>query len=300
MQFHEVATGFKFLEAGRAKSDGTLLFSDYARGGIHRLSSTGALEQWANDLRSIGGLVENDDGRLLLTGAGGIWLLDLDNDHRTRVPITLEAQRCFNDVESDGAGGFYVGTIDLVERAEQRPPAYGELLHVAADGSVNVFARDIGAANGIGIDAERGLLYLSDTGTGVWQFSIPSSGVASDRQLICDLEDSDGLTVDSTGAIWVAGWKSGTINRIDPNSYEITTFRVPAGQAMTLAFGGNDLRDLYVFGGSDVTDPGSPATASIYRASAPSKGVQSSRTSIRTAQANDPMETASHQSLSGE
>lgn len=169
MIFERIATGYKFLEAARADEKGALYFSDYARGGIYCRLPDGATRHWLRDMHAIGGMAFNDDGRFILSSAEGLWLFDPATD--VREPLLLEVEgerRSFNDIEPDGAGGLYAGTIDLGARGQGIAPRYGELLHLAADRTLTILRRDVGAANGIGLNADRTILYLSDTGTGVW------------------------------------------------------------------------------------------------------------------------------------
>ena len=281
MRFTPIATGYKFLEAGRVAEDGALFFSDYGRGGVYRLDTAGDRRCWLANVRGIGGMAFNDDGQLLVSAIDGLWLLDLDADERAPVPLETGGARNFNDIEADGAGGFYVGTIDLAARAQRLPPAYGELLHVTRDGGCTTVGSGIGAANGIGVDPLHRSLYLSDTGAGIWRFPLHAPGVVGERELLYEMTDSDGLTVDADGNVWVAAWETGSVVRIDPASRSATRYPLPGGQAMTLAFGGADGRELYVFGGSDVLDPEAPAKASIYHANTGNAGVPPAKTSVR-------------------
>ena len=295
MRFSEISTGYKFLEGGQVDSDGAIFFSDYALGGVYRLDAAGVTRRWLEDVRGIGGTVLNGDGGLVVSGMDGIWLLDLDTGKRAPILLEVEGQRRgFNDIEGDGHGGFYAGTIDLAARAQQRPPSYGELLHVTPDGRCTILARDIGAANGIGIDADRGMLYLSDTGTGIWRFPLPAPGMVGERALLYPMADSDGLAVDAGGIVWVAAWETGAVVRIDPATREATRYPLPDGQAMTLAFGGPDWRDLYVFGGADVLNPHTPATASIYRARTDHAGRQAAKAAIRPTRDRSEAQPAMH------
>lgn len=281
MIFTAIASGFKFLEAGRVDERGRVYFSDYARGGVHRLDGA-TLDSWLPQVQGIGGMAFNDDGRLLLSGGDGLWLFDPASGERRPLLLEVEGKRRgFNDVEPDGAGGLYAATIDLEAGPAGRPPRYGELIHLAADGAVTILRRGIGAANGIGIAPDGGTLYLSDTGTGIWRHALTARTAVADATLIHAAPDTDGLEVDAAGNIWTACWQSGQVTRIAARDGAVSTFPLPQGQAMTLAFGGPDLRDLYVFGGADITNADGPAVASLYRARVEVAGQAQGRTSFR-------------------
>lgn len=283
MNFHRVSTGHKFLEAGRVDEDGALFFSDYALGGVHRLDADGSVQRWLPDLRGIGGLALNDDGRLVVSSAEGVWLFDPASGRNHALLREVEGQeRSFNDIEPDGQGGLFLGTIDLAARSAGTAPRYGELVHLSTDGSVLVLRRDIGAANGIGLSPDGTSLYLSDTGTGLWRHVLSRSTLTLEpAELIAEFTDSDGLEVDGDGNIWVACWQSAMVRQFAPDGMPLGDFAIPEGQAMTLSFAGADLSNLYIFAGADVTDPESPATASIYRVEVEAKGRDMAKTSFR-------------------
>lgn len=277
--FEQLATGFKVLEGGRVDEEGRAWFSDYARGGIYRLEPDGTLHNLFPEALGFGGLALNDDGRLVISGREGISLLDPDAG--TRVPLLLEVDgepRCFNDVEPDGEGGMFAGTIDPLSFTTGAPPRYGELLHIAADRTVTVLRREIKGANGIAIGPDGGLLYLSDTGTGVRRFAL-SGRTIGEGVLVAELPDSDGIEVDSSGGLWVARFAAQEVLHLDKDGTR-STLSIPVGSPMTIAFGGPDLKSLHVFAGSDLAQPDSAPRASVFRTKVDMAGQKLRRTSF--------------------
>jgi len=56
----------------------------------------------------------------------------------------------------------------------------------------------------------------------------------------------DGLTVDSEGSVWVALWGGSEVRRYAPDGRLALTVDVPAANVTSCAFGGPDLRTLYI------------------------------------------------------
>ena len=77
-----------------------------------------------------------------------------------------------------------------------------------------------------------------------------ATGSVRDRRVLAQLDGSsglpDGLTVDAEGFIWFAEWYGGCVCRYDPDGTLERRIAVPAKQTSSLAFGGPDLRDIFI------------------------------------------------------
>jgi sugar lactone lactonase YvrE len=69
-------------------------------------------------------------------------------------------------------------------------------------------------------------------------------------QIFADLRDArlnpDGAVSDAQGNLWVACWGAGCVICLDRSGDERARIEVPARQPSCPAFGGADLRDLYI------------------------------------------------------
>jgi len=54
------------------------------------------------------------------------------------------------------------------------------------------------------------------------------------------------MTVDSEGCVWSARWDGGAIYRYAPNGERLERIAMPAKKISSMAFGGDDLRDVYI------------------------------------------------------
>ncbi|HET8612888.1 MAG TPA: SMP-30/gluconolactonase/LRE family protein [Sphingomonas sp.] len=256
--FEIVAQGFEFAEAPRVDDDGAVCFSDLTGGGYYRAKAGGAIETILADRIWIGGAALDAAGGVVCGGKGG---LVLAKDGVAR-PLLSEIDGrpiiAVNDIEADAAGGLFGGTIDFMavfERGE--PPSGGLFFHLDPDGALRVFRDDVVASNGIGFSPDGRLLYHSESTVGVWAWRLGDGGLPAGRpELFAELEDSDGLAVDAEGGVWVACWRNAELRRYRADGVLDRTITLPFPHLVSLAFGGEDMRDLYVATGGDADHPG--------------------------------------------
>jgi sugar lactone lactonase YvrE len=103
-------------------------------------------------------------------------------------------------------------------------------------------------------------MYLSDSGTGsvdAFDFDGVTGAIGARRPLVrIDLPGvaPDGLTVDERGDIWVGLYGGWAVNCYGPEGSLRATVQIPAAQATSCAFGGNDRRTLFVTTGRERLD----------------------------------------------
>jgi xylono-1,5-lactonase len=260
-----IAEGFAFCEAPRAEADGTVWFSDLTGGGYYRRKPGGAIETVLADRIWIGGAVLDEGGGVVLGGKGGLILLDADG--ATQPLLEEIAGRpiiAVNDIEGDGRGGLFGGTIDfeaVFVRGEK--PGGGSFFHLAPDGTVTVLRDDVVASNGIGFSPDGRLLYHSESTVGIWEWRLGADGLPHSPRLLAAADDCDGLAVDAEGCLWVAFWSEAVIRRFRPDGGVDRCIALPFPHVVSLAFGGADGHDLYVATGGDADHPGKGGVARI-------------------------------------
>jgi len=264
MQFEQLATGFGALEAPRVDARGNLYFSDMIFGGIYKRSPEGVQQHFLGDSFNVGGLVFNQDGRLICSGRGGLFYFD-ENSGATQPLLTHIEGRAIevsNDIQVDDQGGIYGGLIDFNALAAGKTPSYGVLYRLDPSGEVTVLATDVGVSNGIGFSPDRTRFYHADSMRGIQVYEL--NGAHSAPRLLASPPGADGLAVDAEGGIWVACYTSAEVRRYLPNGDLDRTFAFEAQSVLSLCFGGEDLRDLYVVT-ADFQNPERRAAA-VYRA----------------------------------
>ncbi|MGY0486731.1 SMP-30/gluconolactonase/LRE family protein [Streptomyces sp. WG-D5] len=186
--------------------------------------------------RAGGGIVVNLRDGVGSYGTDGTfaWL------HREPVP-----GRRGNDAAVAPDGALWAGSM-----AYDETPGGGNLIRVAPDGAVTEVLGDVTISNGTGWSPDGSLMYYVDTPTGrIDVFDVDGERIGGRRELVT-IEDGagfpDGLTVDADGCVWVALWEGGAVRRYTPEGALDRVVELPVGRPTACAFGGADLRDLYV------------------------------------------------------
>jgi sugar lactone lactonase YvrE len=192
-------------------------------------------------------------GGLLVALRSGIVLLDTDSGAITSLadaPYDTTLLR-FNDGRCDAAGRLWVGSI-----YEPRNQARGSLFCVER-GIVRDTSKHVTVSNGLAFSPDYRTLYHADTTAhriDAYEFDIVNGSLGNGRVFqqfsLNKFHDyggrPDGATVDSEGAYWCALYEGGRIVRIAPDGELLRTIVLPLRCPTMVAFGGVDLRTLYV------------------------------------------------------
>lgn len=191
--------------------------------------------------RARGGTIMAYRNRLVIADA------DLAAGRDVETPLVNFASERFNDGACDRRGRFWVGTMD---RRLKEP--VGSLYRVDPDLSIRRMETGLICSNGIAFSPDDRILYHTDTGAGIiyaYDFDADSGAIAARRRFV-DFAGlagrPDGCTIDADGCLWVALIGAGCIVRVDPAGSRITEIGLPARSVTSVAFGGADLRTLYV------------------------------------------------------
>jgi D-xylonolactonase len=273
MKIELLAEGYVFLEAPRVDSRNYLYFTDVSLGGIFRRAPDGKVEHMLTDRKPIGGLALNADGRIVVSGPGGLILFDEKTGDRENLFDTLDGKpvSSINDIQPDGEGGVYAGLVeagtavalmrgDNSKMSEPQPLALltsGRRAHNVAVGAV--------VTNGIGISPDRRTVYQAETFDGILAFDRASDGSLFNRRLAIRQPMSDGIAVDSEGYVWIAAVQESAVVRYAPDGKFDRRIELPVKEVASLIFGGEDCRDLYVVTGSDIRKSSFERTGRVYR-----------------------------------
>jgi sugar lactone lactonase YvrE len=228
----------------------TLYWVDIAVGAVYAHPG-GAHPPTRLDLGAqVGCLGLTDDPQTLVAGLRTGWhLLDLPTGGLTFL-ADPEADRptCrFNDGAVDPAGRFWTGSL---EDGEERP--LGRLYRLGGDGGYTTVDEGFFCSNGIDWSPDGRRMYFADSRADViyrYAFDV-ESGTAADRRVFADTSAlagiPDGLRVDAAGDVWCAFWDGAQLIRFTPDGAVAEKLPVPVPRPTSIAFGGPDLRTMYI------------------------------------------------------
>jgi len=113
------------------------------------------------------------------------------------------------------------------------------------------------------------IFYFADTvGRRIYRYDLDrQSGRLSDRRLFLEFTPEqgqpDGMTVDEEGGLWVCHWGGWGVTRYLPGGRTSMRIDLPAPNVTSCAFGGEDLRTLYITTAKDDMTPADAAKAPL-------------------------------------
>ncbi|MCC6578893.1 MAG: SMP-30/gluconolactonase/LRE family protein [Phycisphaeraceae bacterium] len=194
------------------------------------------------------GIALHHDGRLVIAGRKGMFLWNAEGQRETMVGPVNGEPIPFNDMIADAKGRLYAGSVYW----KPGQPKTGFLHRVDLDGSIHVIDDDVLIANGLGFSLDQRTLYFADSAARIiYAYDVnPDTGDISRRRVFTRLPSDeglpDGLTVDAMGFVWCAQWYGSQVVRYDPDGKVERRIKLPATQISSVAFGGDDLCDLYI------------------------------------------------------
>ncbi|GAB3453779.1 SMP-30/gluconolactonase/LRE family protein [Massilia terrae] len=164
------------------------------------------------------------------------------------LPLELGEHVRLNDAKADAHGNLWFGSMNNAD--VHRPD--GRLFHLRRDHTLSVQDQSIHICNGPTFSLDGGTMYHTDSLLAqVSAYPIGPDGATGAAQPWRRFDDAvegspDGMTTDSEGAIWIAQWGGGRVCRYAPDGTLDTIVRVPVSQPSSCAFGGPDLKTLYI------------------------------------------------------
>ena len=228
-----------------------LYWVDIGRHLIHRLEARdSSVRSWFfNEPPAALALTDRADTLLVAIG-GRVILWQPANDARGEFafPEKNWPRARLNDGRADPAGYFWVGSMHY-EESEGTP--VGRLFRIASDASVAVVKTGIGISNTVCWSPDGRLFYFGDTLTNtisVWDYDASSGTIANERPFFAgfDRGGPDGSAVDSQGYLWNARYGGSCVVRVAPDGKIDRIVEMPVPNITTCAFGGPELKTLYI------------------------------------------------------
>jgi sugar lactone lactonase YvrE len=274
-QFEKLASGIYLEGLAVDYKRGVVWYSDVITGGVHDIKPDGSSTVTLNPGRMwTGGIMMNEDGAVLSTGEGGIMWNHPDTGKSGWLLDRLEGKPIngINEMMPDGTGGIYFGTNDIEMVIRSQPTRPTALYRLTLDRQVIKLAEGINFSNGIMLSPDRKRFYCNDTFVGTWSFNVQPDLSLTNKRMLLEKVDADGMALDAEGNVWITGFRSNFLTRMRPDGTLLPPVQTPAGAISQLRFGGADMRDFYITAvpadGGDSLKDGKPLTQKnsfIYR-----------------------------------
>jgi sugar lactone lactonase YvrE len=222
---------------------------------IRRFSGAGPVRSWTLPER-VGCIATLPDGRVLAAMESRIALVTLAEAGPAQLDTLTTLQHPvlpmrFNDGRCDPLGRLWVGTMALGEHAGQ---PLGGLYCLDERGLSGPHVSGLITPNGLGFSPDGRTAYLSDSHPSVqkiWAFDFSlEAGTLSNRRLFVDMNPlpgrPDGAAVSADGVYWICANDAGQIHRFTPEGQQLESLHLPFPKPSMCAFGGADLRTLFV------------------------------------------------------
>ena len=203
------------------------------------------------ELESMVGTVVPATGDFFAIAAQETGITGIKEDGSTEIladfPPDAEENVRFNDGKCDPHGRLWVGTMH-----KQAKQGAGKLYMLEGD-SLHIKESGVTISNGIVWDTSINVMYYIDTPERcVYAYDYePETGEISNRRVVIEIPKEkggpDGMTIDAEGKLWIAHWGGHGVYRWDPQNGELLQkIEVPAPNVTSCAFGGEDLKTLYI------------------------------------------------------
>ena len=226
-------------------------FVDIKGRAIHRYHEpSGDTRTWPAPAEP-GFVLPTKDGRFIAGLQTGLHWFDPANGAFERLE-SIEANlphNRLNDGFVSADGHLWFGSMD-----DEEKDATGALYQRLAGGSVKRDAPYV-ITNGPTESVDGRVLYHVDTlGKVIYAFDKANDGTLSNRRVFTRVDQGidkgdghpDGPITDSTGDIWCSLYGGWGVNRYDSEGRKLSKLMLPVSNVTKAAFGGKDLRTLYM------------------------------------------------------
>ncbi len=225
---------------------------------LHRWTAADAVQTWtANEM--IGCIAMHSSGGFIAGMESGIFHLRLPGQGQgsalqaellADAPHSTPGMR-FNDGRCDRQGRLVAGTMMINMAVGQGNPSVSSY---SKNSPLKLLVDKMVVPNGMAFSPNGRTMYLSDSHPSVqtvWAFDYDTAtGMPSNRRVFVDMHPlpgrPDGAAVDADGCYWICGNDAGLVHRFTPQGKLDRSLAVPVKKPAMCAFGGDDLRTLFV------------------------------------------------------
>jgi sugar lactone lactonase YvrE len=207
---------------------------------------------------SIGAFALRQAGGFIVALRDGVWLASAQGRLERKVADAPfdPAHHRFNDSRCDPRGRFLLGTMN-----EARDAPSAALYRLEPDFTLTPILEGITIANGLCFSPDGRTMYHADTPTHTvraFDYDLGAGAPSGPREFhrwSAEPDRPDGATIDSAGNYWVALYRGGRVVQLSPRGEVLSEHPVPARCPTMCAFGGPDLRTLYITSARQQREP---------------------------------------------
>jgi sugar lactone lactonase YvrE len=228
-----------------------LYWVDILHPAVYRFDPATGRNEGRETGKLVSAVIPAADGRLLVASQDGIEWLDFATGALTPFanPEDGIPDNRLNDAKAGPDGRIWIGSRSM--QVDASKPS-GALYRIGADGASERKEGGLVVANGLGWSPDGRTFYLVDTIPGIiYAYDAdPTTGALSARRTFARLPEAegrlDGLAVDAEGGVWCAIWDGWRVCRWSPDGAPDLSIDLPVPRPSSIAFGGDDLRTMYI------------------------------------------------------
>lgn len=268
-----------------------LYWCDVNRFLIHRLDAEQRVASWFFDEPVTALSLTEEPGTWLVALASRLILWrpadDSRRDHGFRLPEHPTAR--LNDGRAAPNGDFWIGTManNVGPNGEpaDEPFGHGVLRRLQPGGRVAEIKRGLGISNTVCWSPDRATFYFGDTQQNtIWayDYDAASGEIANERPFFAGFERGapDGSSIDADGRLWNCRFGGGCVVCVTPDGRIEQVLEMPARNITTCAFGGPDLKTLFITTAAMATDASDRLAGSLFAYDAEVPGLESFRAKL--------------------
>jgi sugar lactone lactonase YvrE len=271
--------------------EGALYWCDVNRFLIHRLEADESVRSWFFDEPVTALALTSDPGRMLVALGSKLILWRPDTDAREDYGFRLDDHPTarLNDGRAGPNGDFWVGSMfnNVGPRGEalEARRGHGRLFRLSPDRQSSQQKDDLGISNTVDWSPDHRTFYFGDTMRNViwaYDYDEASGAISNERPFFEGFERGvpDGSVVDSEGFLWNCRFGGSCVVRVSPVGQVDRMVEMPVRNITTAAFGGEDLRTLYITTATILTDDSDRLAGSLFALRTETPGLLSHRVAL--------------------
>ena len=269
-----------------APDEQALYWCDVNRFLIHRMDAEERVSSWFFD-EPVTALSLTDRPGVLLVALGSrlIHWKPKDDSRRDQGFMFAEWPSArLNDGRAAPNGDFWIGSMhnNVGPNGEPLDAAfgYGVLHRLRVEGAVSIEKRELGISNTVCWSPDRRTFYFGDSQKNtIWAYDYDEATgqIANERPFFAGFErgSPDGSAVDAEGRLWNCRFDGACVVCVTPDGEIDQVLEMPVRNITTCAFGGKDLKTLYITTAAMLTTDSDRLAGSLFAYAADAPGLES-------------------------